>query len=214
MKNDEKFHRANTSPVTFKRMDGDDETSEVVLEGYAAKYNKRTTIGGWFDEMIAPGAFDDVLANEHDVRCVLNHNPSILLGRCVNGSGTLELFADEVGLGYRCTINTTISHANDVQLMVERGDITQSSFSFSIGEETWTYSESGSEENDLRTIEKVSRLFDVSPVTFPAYQDTEVSKRSWESARAEHQKRKGAENKKNTMRARTRLISNKLNSLT
>lgn len=163
-----------TAPVKYEtRNEG--ETQTHTIEGYAAMYNQRTNLG-WMDEEIMPGAFDDVLND--DVRALINHDPSLILARSVNGKGTLKLELDEKGLKYSySTPNRT--YAKDLQDAIESGDVSQSSFSFSIKEENWVRSENDT-DNDLRQINKIERLFDVSPVTFPAYQDTSVAKRSFE----------------------------------
>ena len=85
------------APVTVETR-GEGDAKENVIEGYAFKFNKVTTIGGWFREEILPGAADDVLNG--DIRCLFNHNPSLILARSVEGKGTLSLSIDEVGLKY------------------------------------------------------------------------------------------------------------------
>lgn len=150
-----------------RMMDGE----ERKIEGYAALFDSLSLNLGGFREIIAKGAFDDVLDN--DVRALFNHDKNQIIGR--TKSGTLTLFVDERGLGYRCVPpETTIG--NDLMVSVERGDITQSSFGFQIEEDEWDEDDEG---RWIRTITKVKRLFDVSPVTFPAYEETEVTVRSF-----------------------------------
>lgn len=161
--------------VEKRTSDKSDESTEFgVIEGYAAKYNEETEINGWFKEVIRPGFFDDVLND--DVRCLINHNPQYILARSVNGKGTLQLEVDNVGLKYKYT-TPDITYAKDLQKSIERGDISQSSFSFIPKEVVW-HERKG--DMELRELIKCERLFDVSPVTFPAYNNTEVAKRSWE----------------------------------
>lgn len=146
----------------------EDEPAKIV--GHAAVFNTISENLGWFREIIRPGAFDGVL--ENDVRALFNHDSNKVLGR--TKSGTLTLEVDEKGLRY--VINppdTTI--AKDLMKSIERGDINQSSFGFIVEKDEWEEQENG---EDLRIIHKVKRLFDVSPVTFPAYPDTDVAKRS------------------------------------
>lgn len=182
IKSPERELRYTETPV---KVETREEGSEVgVIEGYAAKYNQVTTIGGWFREVIRPGFFDDVLTD--DVRCLINHNPQYILARSVNGKGTLELFVDEVGLGYRYE-TPDITYARDLQVSIERGDVSQSSFSFIPKEVQWIEKEG---ELDLRELIKCEKLFDVSPVTFPAYEGATVGKRSWEARQAEKNQRK------------------------
>jgi len=150
----------------------DDGKLTETIRGYAALYNVRTSLG-WFDEMIAPGAFDDVL--DDDVRVLINHDPSQIVGRCNNGKGSARIFTDDTGLGFELEIpDTTIGR--DLLRNIELGNITQCSFGFTVKSESWENGEGNSP--DLRTITKVERLYDVSPVTFPAYPDTTIAKRS------------------------------------
>lgn len=152
-----------------------DEPAKIV--GHAAVFNKISENLGWFREIIRPGAFDSVM--EDDVRALFNHDSNKVLGR--TKSGTLSLEVDEQGLRY--VINppdTTI--AKDLIKSIERGDINQSSFGFIVEKDEWEEKEG----EDLRIIHKFKRLFDVSPVTFPAYPDTDVAKRSLEQYKDEH----------------------------
>jgi len=160
-----------THPVQIEKRNEND-SEEQRIEGVAAKYNSVTTIGNWFKEEVLPGAFDDVLND--DVRCLFNHDPNHILARSVNGEGTLELFVDQNGLNYRYqTPNRTF--AKDLEDAIRTGDVSQSSFGFSVSEENWIEVEG---ELPLRQIVKVKRLYDVSPVTYPAYPDATVGKRS------------------------------------
>lgn len=163
------------SPVTIeKRAEGDDTLSEIV--GYAFKFNKVTNIGGWFREEILPGAADDVLND--DIRCLFNHNPNLILARSVQGKGTLSLSVDNIGLKYSY-VTPDRSYAKDLEDAIDSGDVNQSSFSFKSKEVIWV--SGGDNEPDLRQIKKFEILYDVSPVTYPAYQDTTVAKRSHEA---------------------------------
>lgn len=162
-----------------KRAATDDAPEASVIEGYAAKFNSPTTIGNWFREVILPGAFDDVLKD--DIRCLFNHNPDKILARCIEGKGTLEVWVDAVGLKYRYTTPDR-SFAKDLADAIERGDVSQSSFAFRPKETVWREFD---EELDLREVVKVETLYDVSPVTYAAYQDTSVDKRSFEARQLE-----------------------------
>lgn len=150
------------------------EEGDRSIEGYAFKYNKESKNLGGFNEVILPGALDE--ANMDDVVGLFNHRMDNILGR--NSSGTLELVEDEVGLKYRINVANTTT-GNDVLELVKRGDVSGSSFAFSLsqGGETW-------EERDnalpLRKIKNFQRIYDVSPVTDPAYADTSVAKRGFE----------------------------------
>lgn len=159
-----------TSVSYEKREDGE----SGVIEGYAALYNKRADLG-WFHEEILPGAFDNVLND--DVRCLFNHDPSLILARSTNGKGTLSISTDEKGLKFRYE-TPNISYAKDLEESINRGDVSQCSFGFQTEEVIWIEREG---EPELRQIKKFSRLYDVSPVTYPAYEDTTVAKRSLEA---------------------------------
>ena len=178
----ERRYQATTMKVET-RMDGDTPIELGVVEGYAALYDVETVIGGWFREVIRPGFFDNVLND--DVRCLKNHDPHYRLARSKNGQGTLSLSLDEKGLKYSYT-TPDISYAKDLQRSMELGDVTQSSFSFIPDEVNWVEKEG---EMELRELVKCKTLYDVSPVTFPAYNDTSVAKRSWEAYKAEKEAR-------------------------
>lgn len=149
----------------LKTRDGIEGESNVI-SGYAAVFNSKTIIGDWFEEIINPGAFSKTIASG-DVRALFNHDWGNVLGR--TKSGTLKLEEDERGLKFEVELpNTTV--ARDLAESMKRGDINQCSFGFYPTEETWDYST----EPALRTINEVE-LFEVSVVSLPAYDDTEVS---------------------------------------
>ena len=141
------------------------DSDDMVLEGYAAVFNSETDLGH-FREVIKPGAFDDVMTN--DVRALINHDPNLILGRTENG--TLELSTDERGLKYRVKLGNQ-QYARDFYESVKRGDISQSSFAFTIKDQSWN------EERTVRSVDKVRQLLDVSPVTYPAYAAATVQAR-------------------------------------
>ena len=141
------------------------DSDDMVLEGYAAVFNSETDLGH-FREVIKPGAFDDVMSN--DVRALINHDPNLILGRTENG--TLELSTDERGLKYRVKLGNQ-QYAKDFYESVKRGDISQSSFAFTIKDQSWN------EERTVRSVDKVRQLLDVSPVTYPAYAAATVQAR-------------------------------------
>lgn len=155
-----------TRTINFEVRKAKDEPRRI--EGYAAVFDTPADLG-WFTEEIARGAFDD--SDTADVVALFNHDPNFPLAR--TSSGTLELKADETGLRYSFEVPDT-SIGRDLLVMIERGDISQSSFAFTIEKETWI-EEKG--KNPRRVIEKVERLYDVSPVTYPAYQETSVMAR-------------------------------------
>jgi len=140
---------------------------------------------GWFVEEIAPGAFKDCIAEGQDVRCLFNHDSNLILAR--SKSGTLQLAEDDFGLKIKADLADTQT-ARDLAVSMERGDVDQMSFAFTVSSETWSDLESA---KPTRTIDKVETLYDVSPVTFPAYTDTsvqlntDVARRSFDAAKAQ-----------------------------
>jgi len=162
------------------------DAASRTIRGYAAKFG---TVSEpltsrdskyKFRETIAKGAFDN--ANFDDVRALFNHNPNIILARSRDGKGTLTLGVDEVGLWYEFDAPNNTA-GNDLLESVNRGDIDQSSFSFSIAENGAKWSQTGKENSTddviyLRTLTNIKRVYDVSPVTEPAYSDTSVAVRS------------------------------------
>jgi len=168
------------APVTVEARAEGDENTPAVIEGMAALYNQRADLG-WYEEEILPGAFDDVLMD--DVRCLFNHDANLLLARSNKGQGTLTLTAVTTGLRYRYETPNR-SYALDLADAIEKGDVSQSSFAFRVKEAIWVEREG--EEKELRQIKKIEQLLDVSPVTYPAYTDTSVAKRSLEAEQKEN----------------------------
>jgi hypothetical protein len=132
-----------------------------IVEGYAAKFDETTDLGK-FRERIQRGAFKNVLDN--DVRFLLNHD-GLTLARTTNG--TLKLREDATGLHYTAELNDTTA-GRDLYAAIKRGDISQSSFAFTIDRQSW------SDDNSTRTVEQVGRLLDVSAVVYPAYENSSV----------------------------------------
>ncbi|MGF7429591.1 HK97 family phage prohead protease [Thermoanaerobacterium thermosaccharolyticum] len=145
----------------------DENTPKIT--GYAAIFDSLSDDLGGFREIIRYGAFTDSL-NTSDIRALWNHNPDYVLGR--NRSGTLKLSEDEKGLRIEVVPPNT-QWAKDLMEVIKRGDVNQMSFGFRTIEDRW----SNQNGMTLRELLKVD-LFDVSPVTFPAYPQTEVGVRS------------------------------------
>lgn len=155
-----------------------DEPTKIV--GYAAVFNKMSEPMMGFREKIAPGAFKKAI-KQSDARALFNHDPNIILGR--QSAGTLKLKEDDRGL-YMEVIPPDTQYVRDLVLSpIKRGDIKEQSFGFIIKTEEWK--EESAKKEVTRTIVEVDRLFDVSPVTFPAYPDTTVALRSLEQWRNE-----------------------------
>lgn len=150
-----------------KRDDG-----KRMIRGHAAVFNQLSEDLGGFREQIAPGAFADAIKTD-DVRALFNHNPDHVLGR--NMAGTLKLSEDVRGLAIEIEPPDT-QMARDLMTSMERGDISQMSFGFSVrpNGSNWAQNDEGA---TIRTLTSV-RLYDVSPVTYPAYTQTDVAVRS------------------------------------
>lgn len=155
------------STFTFEKR-GEDE---IKLIGYASKFDNITTIGGMFREVIRKGAFKRAIQEEQDVRALVDHNPSLILGR--TKSKTLSLEEDETGLRVEIILNDT-NVGVDTRKHIERGDVDQMSFGFVVRKQSWTAGKD--KEPTLREILDVD-LFDVSVVTYPAYENTEIGLR-------------------------------------
>jgi HK97 family phage prohead protease len=149
----------------LRTRDGTDDQPHMI-SGYAAVFNSKTLIYEGLEEIISPGAFSRALVNS-DVRCLFDHDWSKVLGR--TKSGTLRLFEDERGLKFEVDLPNTTT-AKDLMESMQRGDINQCSFGFVPTKEHCNYSS----DPVLRTIEEV-RLFEVSIVTLPAYEDAEAA---------------------------------------
>lgn len=143
------------------------ENEPIKISGYAAVFNSRTSIGDFFDEMIAPGAFKRTLSENNDIRALFNHDWDKVLGR--TKSGTLTLSEDEKGLKFELELPNT-SYARDLAESMERGDINQCSFAFDATKEDWDYNS----DPALRTVIE-AELYEISVVSIPAYEDTEAS---------------------------------------
>lgn len=141
-----------------------------VIRGYAAVFNSISEDLGYFREIIRPGAFKKTINDGADVRALFNHNPNFIIAR--TKSNTLKLSEDDKGLFIEATPPDT-TWARDLVTSIKRGDIDQMSFGFETVKDRW-----GTENGDrMRELLEV-RLFDVSPVTYPAYPQTSVSARS------------------------------------
>jgi len=173
----------------------------ITICGYAAVFDMLSEpLGGW-REQIAAGAFNDCLGD--DVRALFNHDASAVLGRTV--SKTLRIAQDSRGLKYEVDLPDTQA-ARDLVTSIERGDVSQSSFAFRVAPngDRW-------DENDdgvyIRTITKVARLYDVSPVTYPAYPDASVGLRSLDNWKASHAPTPDADTIKRQSDARKRELT-------
>lgn len=156
-----------------------EENGTVKVSGYAAIFDEEANIGGMFREVIAPGAFSDAVKND-DVVFLVNHD-GLPLAR--TRSGTLTLKEDKRGLLMETELDTSDPDVAQIIPKMKRGDLDKMSFSFKPTVEEWD----DSEDIPLRTI-KAAELFDVSIVTSPAYEGTDIGLRSLEGFRNEKRK--------------------------
>jgi len=161
------------------------DTVSPTISGYAAVFYRADDPGSQFQlgtdivERIMPGAFDAIAAD--DVRALFNHDSNHVLGRST--SGTLKLSVDAKGLRYDIDLPDT-QMARDLRESISRGDITGSSFAFTIPEGGQEYREDG--DQVVREVRAVN-LFDVGPVTYPAYDASTSHARSEVAAWRESQ---------------------------
>lgn len=158
------------SPVEIREDNG-----TIKVAGYAAVFNSETNIGGYFREKIAPGAFSEAVTRD-DVMFLINH-AGLPIAR--TKSGTLAIREDSRGLYIESELDPEDPEVKSIVPKMRRGDLDKMSFAFRATSETWD--ETG--DTPLRTINKAD-LFDVSIVTYPAYQDTSIGLRSLQ----DHQK--------------------------
>lgn len=156
-----------------------DEEQGSIITGRPIVYNSRTDLG-WFDEIIEAGALDK--ADLTDVRFLVNHDTSkipLARSRRNNGNSTMMLTVDSEGMEIKVNLDTeNNSEARALYSAVERNDITGMSFMFSVRDEKWEDIDS---EHPTRRITQIGTVVEVSAVTFPAYQSTEIYARSKEA---------------------------------
>ena len=166
------YRQTRSVPVNFQTRS--DDTGPVIA-GYFAVFNNPTELWPGCIEQIAPGAFASSLGL--DVRALIDHDTRLVIGRTV--AGTLTLREDESGLYGEIKINEHDSDAMNLYARVQRGDVSQCSFGFDIVAEDYVVSPDG--QTCTWTIREV-KLYEVSVVTFPAYDATSVSARDADSA--------------------------------
>lgn len=159
------------------------DNDQMVLEGHAAVFDKPADLY-WFSETIARGAFLKSI-EEDDIRALLNHDSNLVLGR--NMSGTLALDEDDVGLHVVIYLPDT-QIGRDTHKSVQRGDITQMSFMFDAVRVEWEKKE---DDKEYRKVLE-AKLYDVSVVTFPAYEQTDINARGYRSTEKVYNDRQDA----------------------
>lgn len=191
---DKAERRYFASTVSFAEVEenGAKTKDENIIEGYAAVFNKDSEdFGGWV-ERIAPGFFDNVL--EDDAFALFNHSMNMVLGR---NKVNVTLTQDDVGLRYKVKMPDT-NLGRDLRELIKQNIINKSSFAFTVAEETFTKNDPSKGMPHVRTLMKAERLYDVSPVTIPAYPDTSVGARSYKKATAMPEIRKALQDFKFT----------------
>lgn len=156
-----------------------------IIEGRPVVFNERTDLG-YFDEIIDRGALDNT--DMHDVRLCLNHDTSYVYARSRNNNenSTMQIGVDDMGMYFRAGLDVKNSpKAQDYYAAIQRRDIDKMSFMFIIGEDKW---EGLDTDHPTRTITSIERIVEISAVTFPAYDATEINARckdALDSARAD-----------------------------
>lgn len=178
-----------------KTTENSDE-NEMIIEGYAVVFNQITDLG-WCKEIIDRNAF-----NGTDMKdCVLkyNHEDSVfILARTRNKS--LELTIDDHGLKVRAKLIDTTNN-RDIYKMIKEGLLDKMSFGFTVAERSWDY------ETDTRTILRISKLYDVSVVDFPAYEQTEIYTRNKSEDEYKVEKEKYFRRKRERLELEIQLLS-------
>lgn len=149
-----------------------DDGGNLSIEGYFAVFGSVYEIAPGLSESIAPGAFDKTLSG--DIRALINHDTTLVLGR--TKAGTLNLRTDNRGLWGHIDVNPNDSDAMNLYERVKRGDVDQCSFGFDIIDEETEFREDGSIHWTIKEVE----LYEVSPCTFPAYEETSIAARTKE----------------------------------
>lgn len=172
-----------------------EDGEQIRVEGYAAVFDEVTSIGGYWDEQIARGAFDDVLGTD-DVPFLINHE-GLPLAR--TGSGTLTLSVDDRGLKIAAGLDPSDPDVARIVPKMKRGDLSKMSFAFTVRSEE--IDDSG--DVPMRTITGFKQLWDVAIVTDPAYQGTDIGLRSI----AAHRKQKNFSAARQRLRMKSRLAA-------
>ena len=159
-----------------------DDDGKLAIEGYFAVFDSVYEIAQGLSESIAQGAFDNTISD--DIRALINHDTTLVLGR--TKAGTLQLRTDSHGLWGHIDINPNDTDAMNLYNRVQRGDVDQCSFGFDIINEETDFREDGSVHWTIKEV----KLYEVSPCTFPAYEETNIAARTKE--RSELIRRKNA----------------------
>lgn len=180
MGNKNNENRVVTRFYKFDVRAGNDDVHGHFLDGRPIVYSSPTDIGGYFQEVIEPGALDDT--NLRDVRFLVNHDTHMIplaRSRRNNKNSTMQLTPDDKGMKIRANVDVeNNSDARNLYSAVSRGDIDGMSFMFSVADEEWENLDS---DYPIRHIKKIGEVDEVSAVTFPAYEATDISVRAKET---------------------------------
>lgn len=175
----EKAQQTITRAYNFELRAKNDEAHGTYIEGRPIVYGSMTDLG-YFNEIIEPGALTDT--DLKDVRFLVNHNTDMIplaRSRRNNDNSTMQMVVDEKGMSIRVNLDVeNNTDAKNLYSAVKRGDISGMSFMFSVDNEEWEDLES---EHPTRYIKKIGQVLEVSAVTFPAYEATEISARAKET---------------------------------
>lgn len=156
-----------TQSASFRAAEADG--GELYIEGYFAVFGSKYKMWGGATESIDQHAFDETLNG--DIRALINHDTTLVLGR--TKAATVELRVDTHGLWGRINVNQSDSDAMNLHARIARGDVDQSSFGFDIVEEEVEYKDDGTVHWNIKKVV----LYEISPCTFPAYEETSLSAR-------------------------------------
>lgn len=173
------MRKISTRNYNFDIETRNDDKNGNHITGRAIVYDSVTDLG-WFDEVIAKGALDE--SDLKDVRFLVNHDTSMIplaRSRNNNENSTMQLIPGDEGLDLRVNLDTeNNSDAKNLYSAIQREDVTGMSFMFTVDGEEWERLES---DHPTRTITKIGKVFEISAVTFPAYEDTSISARDAET---------------------------------
>lgn len=190
--NEKEIRQIATQKIEVREIIEGDSGQKKTIGGYAVKYNSPTLItdrwGDQFLEEFAPGAFDESLQTR-DQKALWNHKKSMPLGSVA--AGTLRFNPDTVGLNYEVDLPNT-TWGNDAYESISRGDVDGSSFGFICLNNAWSEVEYEGRMIMKRSITKAT-LIEVSPCTFPAYDSSEMSVRSFDGIKEEMKQKKETE---------------------
>lgn len=178
------------------------------LSGRPIIFDQRTNLG-WYDEIIDRSALAGT--DLKDVRFLINHNTDMIplaRSRNNNANSTMQMSVDEIGMEIRVDLDTeNNAEAKSLYSAVERGDITGMSFMFTVDKDTWADKES---DHPTRTIDQIGKVFEVSAVTFPAYEQTSITARgladALDSAKASLESAKAADREIERRKQRIRIL--------